>query len=121
MAKVIVNLTLAVITETLEEVLEFYPQTEQQAILASVEVQQEILAYVLSRFPSFYAVIEAEAIADMIPPNYSLEQRMQLEALIHQAIRYFSHPHSAQFEPQTLHPPDTELEDTDVKLYQFIQ
>nr|WP_228035796.1 late competence development ComFB family protein [Oculatella sp. LEGE 06141] len=83
---------MPIIAEAIEDVLEVYPQAAYRQMFASRDARQDLIAYVLSRFPSTYAVMEDELVLENITTPYcSQEQRMKLEALIHQAIQYYSH------------------------------
>ena len=89
MAKVIVNLTLPVVKEEIDCLLETYPDQSYRRTFANPDLCQELIAYVLSRVPNFYTVVEAEEQASLKRTrlNRSLEQRIKIETVIHQGIQ----------------------------------
>ncbi len=58
MTKMIVNLTLSIATETIDTLLQTYPQTPHRELFADPDLYQSLLTYVLSRIPNHYMVIE---------------------------------------------------------------
>lgn len=96
MSKTIANLTLLLITEEIEKVLETYPYHPYQQAFDIFDLRQKLIAYVLSRVSSTYTVIEhREPIIDPKSVRCSLEQRLQIETLIHQGIQHILQQNSA--------------------------
>lgn len=93
MTKVIVNLTLPIVQEAIESILELYPQHPYREFFACPDARQDLVAYVLSRFPNSYTAVDDfySELASYNTPFCSQEQRLRLETLIHQGIRYFTH------------------------------
>ena len=89
MQKYLVNITLIVVTEEVEIILESYPKYPcQQAFLPS-GLRQDLIAYVLSRIPNRYSAIDyGESLSNQIVPvRCSSEQLLHIENLIHTGIR----------------------------------
>ena len=89
MTKLIVNLTLPIVKEEIECLLETYPAPSYWQTFENPDLCQELIAYVLSRVPNFYTVVETEEQAQLKPTrlSHSLEQRMKIETLIHQGVQ----------------------------------
>ncbi len=58
MTKMIVNLTLSIATETIDNLLQTYPQSPHRELFTDPDLYQALLTYVLSRIPNHYMVIE---------------------------------------------------------------
>lgn len=86
MAKTIVNLTLPVVVEQIETVLEAYPDRPYQQAFAIPDLRQELIAYVLSRVSNYYTVVE-EQLTQVQPAICSLEQKLQIETLVTRGIQ----------------------------------
>lgn len=102
MTKVLVNLTLPVVTEAIDSILESYPKQPYRTLFASYDSRQDLVAYVLNRFPSTYTVMGdgQHSQVSLEALHCDTEQRLKLETLIHQAIQYFSHEHCCRPQPQ---------------------
>ncbi|MDQ2096964.1 MAG: hypothetical protein QQW96_04880 [Tychonema bourrellyi B0820] len=88
MDKTLVNLTLAVVTEEVENILDAYPRYPYQEAFSPSGLRQDLIAYVLSRIPNTYAAI---APSDPLSNNSvqircSSEQLLHIENLIHTGI-----------------------------------
>jgi hypothetical protein len=92
MSKILVNLTLAVVSEEVDLILETYPRFPYQKIFSDYNLRQELMAYVLSRIPNHHiAMEETQAQAKLsMPMLYSAEQQLKIETLIHQGIQKIS-------------------------------
>jgi len=88
MHKTLVNLTLAVVTEEVENILETYPKHPYQQAFAPSGLRQDLIAYVLSRIPNTYTAIESSESASnqTIQVRCSSEQLLHIENLIHTGI-----------------------------------
>lgn len=89
MTKTLVNLTISVVVQELESILETYPHHPYQEAYANPDIRQTLIAYILSRIPNQYITVdEAEK------PEFgcseslrrSLERTFHIEAIIHQGI-----------------------------------
>jgi hypothetical protein len=92
MSKILVNLTLAVVSEEVDLILETYPKVPYQKIFSASNSRLELIAYVLSKVPNHHVAIEEKQAPAKIsmPMLYSAEQQLKIEALIHQEIRKIS-------------------------------
>jgi len=93
MQKTLVNLTLAVVTEEVENILDSYPRYPYQEAFSPSGLRQDLIAYVLSRIPNTYT---AMAPFDSLPNknvqvSCSSEQLLHIENLIHTGIRDVLH------------------------------
>jgi hypothetical protein len=88
MAQTIVNLTLPIVTEKIDQLLSTYPQRPYQDLFNSPELRQKLAAYVLSRLPVIYVTMESRQACNLNPSAgcYSHEQHEHIEQLIHQGI-----------------------------------
>jgi hypothetical protein len=93
MQKTLVNLTLIVVTEEIEIILESYPKHPYQQAFSPSGLRQDLIAYVLSRVPNTYTAIEAsESVSKQaVQVRCSSEQLLNIENLIHTGIRDVLH------------------------------
>ncbi|MEG3844688.1 hypothetical protein [Microcoleus sp. herbarium14] len=93
MQKNLVNITLAVVTEEVEIILESYPKHPyQQAFSPSGFLRQDLIGYVLSRVPNRYTAIDSESVPNQrVQFRCSSEQLLHIENLIHTGIRDVLH------------------------------
>ena len=88
MAQTIVNLTLPVVTEKINQLLKTYPHQPHQKLFNSPDLRQKLTSYVLSRLPVIYVTMDnnqACSLDDSVD-CYSHEQNEHIEHLIHQGI-----------------------------------
>lgn len=106
MQKTLVNLTLSVVTEEVEIILESYPKHPYQQAFSPSGLRQDLIAYVLSRVPNTYTAIEAsESVSNQrVQVRCSSEQLLHIEKLIHTGIRDVLHSyHSIDYRvPETV-------------------
>lgn len=88
MQKHLVNMTLGVVTEEVEIILESYPQYPYQQAFSQSGWRQDLIAYVLSRVPNKYMAIDSgESVSHhTVQVRCSSEQLLQIEDLIHTGI-----------------------------------
>lgn len=88
MTQTIVNLTLPVVTDKIDDILAAYPLYEYRQIVAVPELRQKLTAYVLSRLPVVYVAMESSAspYAESTGHCYSSDQHDRINQLIHQGI-----------------------------------
>ncbi|QKQ77090.1 hypothetical protein [Nostoc sp. TCL240-02] len=94
--KTVVNLTQQSVVGEIESVLDTYPYHPYQKAFAIPDLRQELIAFVLTRLPSFdgamseghISLAEAEqgSLAYYKLPRKPLEQQLHLQNLIHQGI-----------------------------------
>lgn len=92
MSKKLINLTLPIVIEEIEGMLETYPHAPYREILSDPDRREELIAYVLSRVPNTYSVAEEigeNSFIESIPHFLarSLELRVQIESAIQQGIK----------------------------------
>lgn len=97
----IVNLTLLLVTEELENILGNYPEYRYRQAFASSNLRQKLLAYVLSRIPNIYTVIEESQSPSIntIILDCCSEQIRHIESLIHTGIRDVIHRNNEGAKP----------------------
>lgn len=83
-----VNLAISVVETEAENLLHSYPYYPYQQVFAAPNLRQKLIAYVLSRIPHLYAVIEAQEFSTDELLHCPSEQRQQIEALIHCGIQF---------------------------------
>ncbi len=93
MQKNLVNITLAVVTEEVEIILESYPKHPYQQAFSPSGLRQDLIAYVLSRVPNRYTAIDpSESVSNQtVQVRCSSEQLLHIENLIHTGIREVLH------------------------------
>lgn len=107
MAKTIVNLTQPIVTQEVEEVLSSYPDRPYQQAFAIPDLRQKLIAYVMTRSQVAYTAVEEEVNLNPDAFRLSLEERLQMEALIHQGIHQILQEDAdwaAHHLPQMVHP-----------------
>lgn len=88
MSKTIINLSLSMVSEELDKILDSELFTLYTQALPESELRHKLITYVLSRIPGKYAVLE-EAEAHHLNPaqlDWASEQRQHIRALIQQGI-----------------------------------
>jgi hypothetical protein len=80
------NLTVPAVVEVMEAVLETYPDHPYQQAFSHPDRRQELIAYVLTRVQNSYGVMEAGEDFSPILRSFSLEERLWVEAVVHQGI-----------------------------------
>lgn len=88
MANTIVNLTLLKVIGELEYLLTIYPVQDYKEISNDPELQQKLLAYVLSRMPNRYITVDEENIPSLLSNSISCSslEQLKIEELIKQGI-----------------------------------
>ncbi|WP_052050477.1 late competence development ComFB family protein [Leptolyngbya sp. KIOST-1] len=88
MKQAIVNLTLPIVTDKIDDILAAYPLYEYRQVYAVPELRQKLTAYVLARLPVVYVTMDSSAACEMTSTGhcYSSEQHAQIHQLIHQGI-----------------------------------
>jgi len=83
----LINLTLPIVIEETDNILQEYPTYPYQVSFSIHEMRQKLIAHILSEIPNYYTV-EGTA----LPPKKSkalyrtLEQRLYLEDVIRESI-----------------------------------
>lgn len=84
----IVNLTLRLVIEELEEILKHFPEYPYQVAFSSSELRKKLILHILSKLPEYYAIIEDE---QALPKDTkflyrSSHERVCMERLICESI-----------------------------------
>lgn len=95
MSKKVVNLTLPIVEQEIDLLLELYPHKLHQLRLGNSDLRQELIAYILNRIPSVYGTISDRTInsstnCENLRSLSSLERQRQIEALVFQGISYLT-------------------------------
>jgi Late competence development protein ComFB len=88
MSKTTVHLTISLVETEAETVLHRYPYYPYQQAFSAPSLRQRLVAYVLSRLPSLYSVVEEQEALMQESLHCPPEQRSQVETLIHRGIQY---------------------------------
>lgn len=91
MPKTIVNLTMPVIVEEIENILDNYQHHPYQEAFRIPDLYQELMAYVLSRVRSRYAVadeLDRSEIAARSSRLVPLEEKLHIESVIYDGIQH---------------------------------
>jgi|ERR687885_972184 hypothetical protein len=111
MNKQIINLTLPVVIEEIENILATYPTYPYQQAFSAAGLRQDLVAYVLSRVPNQYAVVEETQSSSnpTLLPCYSTQRLLDIEHWIHLGIRDFLHVYNRSncYMPQAITFPPT--------------
>lgn len=88
MPQAIVNLTLPIVTDKIDDILAAYPLYEYRQIFAVPELRQKLTAYVLARLPVVYVAMDSGTDCSLESGRqcYSSDQHDQINRLIHQGI-----------------------------------
>lgn len=90
MSKTIINLSLPLVVQETESILETYPHHPYQQAFSIPDLRQRLICYVLSRMPGMYTVVDdtEQKSVDAESMCSSLEgQKLRLESLIRQGIQ----------------------------------
>lgn len=93
MEKKLLNLTLPVVIEEIEAILETYPKYPYQQAFSLTELRQDLIAYVLSRVPNKYTVVEGTETLEksILSLPYPSKMLLDIEHYIHLGIRDILH------------------------------
>lgn len=84
MTRTLVNLTLPIVKEEAALLAEHFPDAAYQDVLDNADLEQELIAYVLSRIPNTYAFQEGIDIDHS--RGRTTAYRLRIEALLQQGI-----------------------------------
>ncbi|MFB2836062.1 hypothetical protein [Floridanema evergladense] len=89
MEKQLFNLTLPVVNEEIGNILSTYPNHPYKQAFSPTGLRQELVAYVLSRVPNKYTVIEYKEMLSTLPFSlpYPSKQLLEIEHYIQLGIR----------------------------------
>lgn len=102
MSKTIVNLTIPLVVEEVERVLETYPHHPHQQAFANPDLRQALIAYVLSCHCSQYVAVDEAQEEEYFNSlsMHSLEHSDRLETTIHNGIADILRNHTEDIEHQ---------------------
>lgn len=89
MSKATVNLTLPIVIEEIESILDAYPFQPYRHVFTTSDLHQELISYTLSRIHNRYTVLETEDISstpEALP--ISSAERSQIDTIICQGIQH---------------------------------
>jgi hypothetical protein len=88
MTQTIVNLTLPIVTDKIDDILAAYPLYEYRQIFAIPDLRQKLTTYVLARLPVVYVTMESSSACGLESTGhcYSYDQHEHINQLIHQGI-----------------------------------
>lgn len=85
----LINLTLSIVIDEIENILETYPKSPYQEAFSATGLRQGLVAYVLNHVPNRYIIVDKiedfEKIKLSIP--YSTQRLLDIENYIHLGIR----------------------------------
>lgn len=99
MTKILVNLTLLLVTEEIEYFFERHPDQLHQLAFSINKLRQELINYVLNKVPVSYMVIDENQKA-LVRTNIlcqSLEKRLDIEAVIYQGADELIQYHNSEW------------------------
>lgn len=89
----LINLTLPVIIQEIEYVLEEYPEHPYQAAFSLPDLRQKLLAQVLSQVPNCHIVERTQEVAGNAKVRHLslLQERLRMEMIIRGSILHILH------------------------------
>ncbi len=93
MSQELINLTLSLVIQEVEDILDAYPDYSYQVAFSSQELRHKLIIEVLGQVPNYYAIVED---AKQLPTDprvlySSLEERVRMESLIRKSIVFVFH------------------------------
>jgi len=87
MSKTLVNITIPLVIQEMEDILVTYPHHPYQEAFAHPDFRQSLMAYVLNRIPNHYITVSEEEKHTRLDYLHHLaENSLHIEAIIHQGI-----------------------------------
>lgn len=92
MAAKLVNLTLLKVIKEIKNILDICPTLAHQELASDPNLQQQLVAYVLSRVPNRHVAIEEEYLSLISPQSIccSTLEQLELENLVHEGVYYLA-------------------------------
>lgn len=90
MATKLVNLTLLKVIKEIKNILDISPTQVHKELAGDLNLQQQLVAYVLSRVPNRHVAIEEEYLS-LISPNSiccSTLEQLEIENLVNEGVYY---------------------------------
>lgn len=84
----LVNLTLPVVIQEIDYVLDEYPEHPYQSAFSMPELRQKLIAHILCNVPNYYAVEGAQEPSNNAQVRHSslLQERLRMEMVIRGSI-----------------------------------
>ncbi|MBG1260810.1 hypothetical protein [Nostoc commune] len=88
MSHTLINLTLLIVIQEIENVLDEYPEHPYQSAFSIHELRQKLIAHILSHVPNRYVVEGLQELSSTPKSPYSLpiQERIQIETVVHGSI-----------------------------------
>ncbi|MGJ5634777.1 hypothetical protein [Nostoc sp. C057] len=88
MSHTLINLTLPIVIQEIENVLYEYPEHPYQLAFSIHELRQKLIAHILSHVPNRYVVEGVQELSSTPKSRYSfpLQERIQIETVVHGSI-----------------------------------
>ncbi|MEH2381725.1 MAG: hypothetical protein V7K27_23035 [Nostoc sp.] len=88
MSHTLINLTLPIVIQEIENVLDEYPEHPYQLAFSIHELRQKLIAHILSHVPNRYVVEGVQELSSTPKSRYSLplQERIQIETVVHGSI-----------------------------------
>ncbi|MEH2267824.1 MAG: hypothetical protein V7K68_05230 [Nostoc sp.] len=93
MSHTLINLTLPVVIQEIENVLDEYPEYPYQLAFSIHELRQKLIAHILSHVPNRYVVEEVQELSSDPKVDYPspLKEQLHLETIVHASIVHILH------------------------------
>jgi hypothetical protein len=90
MATQLVNLTLLKVIKEIKNILDICPTQAHKELASDLNLQQQLVAYVLSRVPNRYVAIEEEYLSLISPHSIrcSTREQIDIENLVNEGVYY---------------------------------
>jgi hypothetical protein len=90
MAAKLVNLTLLKVIKEIQNILDICPTQAHQKLASNPNLQQQLIAYVLSRVPNRHVAIEEEYLSLISPHSIccSTLEQLEIENLVNEGVYY---------------------------------
>ncbi|MCW5319431.1 hypothetical protein GTQ43_39495 [Nostoc sp. KVJ3] len=88
MSHTLINLTLPIVIQEIENVLNEYPEHPYQLAFSIHELRQKLIAHILSHVPNRYVVEGVQELSSIPKSGYSLpvQEQIQIETVVHGSI-----------------------------------
>jgi hypothetical protein len=105
MSHKLINLTLPIVIEEIENVLDEYPEHPYQLAFSIDELRQKLIAHILSHVPNRYVVQEVEELSSNPKSCYSfsVQERIRIETVVHGSILHILRENADWLNRQTVH------------------
>lgn len=86
----LINLTLPIVIQEIENVLEGYPKHPYQAAFSMPELRQQLIAHVLSQIPNYYEVKGVPEVSNTSKVRHFtlLQEKLRMAMVIRGSISY---------------------------------